>query len=75
MNTVWMPDNRGIAYVDVRAGTPNVFVQPLAGGKPVQLTSFDTAGVTAYDFSRDGKQLVLTRTAETTGVVLIRDFK
>jgi len=74
-NTVWMPDNRGVAYVDARSGTPNVWMQPLSGGKPVQLTHFTTDAVTAYDFSRDGKQLVVTRTAETTGVVLIRDFK
>ncbi|MDQ3804243.1 MAG: winged helix-turn-helix domain-containing protein [Acidobacteriota bacterium] len=75
MNTVWMPDNRGIAYVDARDGTANVWMQPLSGGKPVQLTHFTTDGVSAYDFSRDGKQLAVTRTAETTGVVLIRDFK
>jgi Tol biopolymer transport system component/DNA-binding winged helix-turn-helix (wHTH) protein len=75
MNTVWLPDNRGIAYADARDGTLNVWVQPLAGGKPFRLTSFARDGVTAYDISRDGKQLALTRTAETTGVVLIRDFK
>ena len=75
MNTVWMPDNRGIAYLDARDGTPNVWVQPLAGGRPTRLTGFQTDGVTAFDFSRDGRQLALTRTAETTGVVLIKDFK
>jgi Tol biopolymer transport system component/DNA-binding winged helix-turn-helix (wHTH) protein len=75
MNTVWSPDNRGIAYLDARDGTPNIWLQPLSGGKPVPLTTFAPDGVTAYDISRDGKQLVLTRTAETTGVVLIKDFK
>ena len=75
MNTVWTPDGRAVAYLDARDGTPNIWLQPLAGGKPTQLTSFAPDGVTAYDISRDGKQLVLTRTAESTGVVLIRDFK
>ncbi|HEV3470182.1 MAG TPA: winged helix-turn-helix domain-containing protein [Pyrinomonadaceae bacterium] len=75
MNTVWLPDNRGIAYLDARDGTSNIWMQPLAGGQPVRLTDFTSDGVTAYDFSRDGKQLVVTRTAETTGIVLIQDFK
>ena len=74
-NTVWLPDNRGIAYVDARDGVSNLWLQPLSGGKPARLTAFADNGVTAYDFSRDGKQLVLTRTAETTGVVLIKNFK
>jgi Tol biopolymer transport system component len=74
-NVVWMPDNRGLAYLDARSGTSNVWMQPLGGGKPVQLTDFKTDGVAAYDFSRDGKQLVAARSAETTGVVLIRDFR
>jgi eukaryotic-like serine/threonine-protein kinase len=74
-NVVWMPDNRGIAYLDSRSGTQNVWMQPLSGGKPVQLTDFKTDGVAAFDWSRDGKQLVAARSAETTGVVLIRDFR
>jgi Tol biopolymer transport system component/DNA-binding winged helix-turn-helix (wHTH) protein len=73
-NTVWLPDGRGIAFVDSRTGTNNVWMQPLAGGKPVQLTDFKTDGVSAYDFSRDGR-LAASRSVETTGVVLIKDFR
>ncbi|HYE14848.1 MAG TPA: hypothetical protein VD968_10445 [Pyrinomonadaceae bacterium] len=73
-NTVWMPDNRGIAFLDDRSGTNNVWMQPLSGKKPVQLTDFKSDGVAAYDWSRDGR-LVATRSVETTGVVLIRDFR
>jgi len=73
-NTVWLPDNRGIAYLDARGGVQNVWLQPLSGGKPVQLTDFKTDNVTAYDWSRDNR-LAASRSVETTGVVLIRDFK
>ena len=73
-NTVWLPDNRGIAFLDSRTGTTNVWMQPLGGGKPVQLTDFKADNVTAYDFSRD-RQLAASRSVETTGVVLIRDFR
>jgi Tol biopolymer transport system component/DNA-binding winged helix-turn-helix (wHTH) protein len=73
-NTVWLPDNRGIAFLDSRDGTANIWMQPLAGGKPVKLTDFKSDGVAAYDFSRDGR-LAATRSVESTSVVLIRDFR
>ncbi len=73
-NTVWLPDNRGIAYLDARTGTTNVWLQPLAGGRPVQLTSFNADNVAAFDWSRDNR-LVATRSVETTSVVLIKDFR
>jgi TolB protein len=73
-NTVWLPDNRGIAFLDSRTGATNVWMQPLPGGRPVQLTNFTTDPVTAFDWSRDNR-LVATRSVETTGVVLIRDFR
>ena len=49
-------------------------MQPLAGGKPVQLTDFTSDGVAAFDWSRDNR-LVATRSVETTSVVLIKDFR
>ncbi|MFL6257615.1 MAG: winged helix-turn-helix domain-containing protein [Pyrinomonadaceae bacterium] len=73
-NTVWLPDNRGIAYLDARTGTTNVWLQPLAGGKPVQLTNFTADNVASFDWSRDNR-LVATRSVETTSVVLIKDFR
>ncbi|HEX7313382.1 MAG TPA: winged helix-turn-helix domain-containing protein [Pyrinomonadaceae bacterium] len=73
-NTVWLPDNRGIAYLDGRTGTTNVWMQPLAGGKPVQLTNFTSENVSSFDWSRDNR-LVATRSVETTSVVLIKDFR
>jgi hypothetical protein len=73
-NTVWLPDNRGIAFLDTRTGATNVFMQPLAGGKPVQLTNFTADHVAAFDWSRDNR-LVATRSVETTSVVLIKDFR
>ncbi|HEX8557127.1 MAG TPA: winged helix-turn-helix domain-containing protein [Pyrinomonadaceae bacterium] len=73
-NTVWLPDNRGIAYLDARSGATNVWMQPLSGGKPVQLTDFAADYIAAFDWSRDNR-LVATRSVETTGVVLIRDFR
>jgi Tol biopolymer transport system component/DNA-binding winged helix-turn-helix (wHTH) protein len=73
-NTVWLPDNRGIAFLDTRTGATNVWMQPLNGGRPVQLTDFATDHVAAFDWSRDNR-LVATRSVENTGVVLIKNFR
>ncbi|HKG12289.1 MAG TPA: winged helix-turn-helix domain-containing protein [Pyrinomonadaceae bacterium] len=73
-NTVWLPDNRGIAFLDSRTGTNNVWMQPLSGGRPVQLTDFASDGVAAYDCSRDNR-IAATRSVESTSIVLIKNFR
>ena len=73
-NTVWSPDGRAIHFLDNRAGPANIWAQPLDGGAPRQVTDFKTDGVLAYDWSRDGT-LACARGIETTGVVLIKDFR
>lgn len=73
-NTVWLPDNRGIAFLDSRTGTNNIWLQPLSGGKLVQLTDFTSDGVAAYDFARDNR-LAATRSVESTSIVLIKNFR
>jgi Tol biopolymer transport system component len=71
----WMPDGRGIAYIDSSGGTPNLWSQALDGGQPKKLTDFKDNGVWRYAWSRDGKQFALTRGTYTSDVVLIRDFR
>jgi hypothetical protein len=48
---------------------------PLDGGPPKQLTHLKTDQIFSFDFSRDGKQLALSRGTETSDVILIRDFR
>ena len=39
----WTPDGHALTYVRNTTGnTQNVYMQPLAGGAPVQLTHFDS---------------------------------
>ena len=39
----WTPDEHALAYVHNTTGnTMNLYMQPLAGGAPVQLTHFDS---------------------------------
>jgi serine/threonine protein kinase/Tol biopolymer transport system component len=60
----WTPDGKALTFVRNTTGnTQNLYVQPLDGGAPVQLTHFDSepAVVAAYAWSRDGKKFAVTR--------------
>ena len=71
----WMPDGRGIAYVDTRSGVSNIVTQSLDGGPPKKLTDFNSDIIFAWDLSRDGKRLVVSRGIETRDVVIISNFR
>jgi len=66
----WAPD--GVAY----ASEGNVWVQPIAGGSPRQLTRFtDKRPIGSFAWSRDGKRLAVTRSTVTNDIVLFRGLK
>jgi len=68
----WTPDGRGVAY----ASEGNVWVQPIAGGSPRQLTRFtDKRPIGSLAWSRDGKRLALTRSTITNDIVLFSGLK
>jgi Tol biopolymer transport system component len=68
----WTPDGRGVAYA--REG--NIWVQPLGGGPPRQLTrSADRRPIGFFAWSRDGKRLAITRSTETSDIVLLRGLR
>jgi TolB protein len=69
----WTPDSRGLAYADRALGVGNIYVQPLDGGPPEQLTRWDTEPVFAFDWSQDGKWLAFSRGALTSEAVAITD--
>ena len=72
-------DGRALTFINNTTGnTMNVYMQPLAGGAPVQLTHFDSepAVVSAYAWSRDGKQFAVTRSRyNDTDVVMFSGFR
>ncbi len=71
----WTPDGRALTYIDTINGVSNIWSLPLDGGPAKQLTDFKTDQIFWFDFSRDGKQLALSRGTETSDVILIRDFR
>ena len=75
----WTADGHALTYVRNTTGnTQNVYMQPLAGGAPIQLTHFDSepAVVSDYAWSRDGKKFAVTRARyNDTDVVIFTGFK
>jgi Tol biopolymer transport system component len=75
----WTPDGTALTYVHNTTGSvQNVYMLPLAGGTPVQLTHFDSEPglVPAYAWSRDGKKFAITRARyNDTDVVMFSGFK
>ncbi|HYJ47675.1 MAG TPA: hypothetical protein VEV81_13755, partial [Pyrinomonadaceae bacterium] len=71
----WSPDSSALGYVETRGGVSNLWSQSLDGGSPVQLTDFKEARIAVFNWSRDGKQLALSRGTMSSDVVLIKDFR
>jgi serine/threonine protein kinase/Tol biopolymer transport system component/tetratricopeptide (TPR) repeat protein len=73
-NLRWAQDGQGVIYIDFRGGVMNLFLQPLAGGVPEQLTKFTKEQFYSFDLARDGR-LIFTRGLMTSDVVLISDAR
>ena len=54
-------------------GVGNLWAQPLNGGPPTQITDFKSDRIFDYAWSRDGKQLAVSRGKTTRDVVLLTD--
>jgi Tol biopolymer transport system component/predicted Ser/Thr protein kinase len=70
---VWSPDGQALEYLITTAGVDNIWRQPLAGGKPTQLTRWTSDVVSNFAWSRDGKQLAVVRTATATDILLMQN--
>ena len=68
------PDGKAIAYLLARDRATNLWEQPLSGGKPVQITRFNTDEIFDYAWSRDGKQLVFSRGQRKTDAIMMSNF-
>ena len=70
----WTPDGKALAYISNKDAVGNIWVQPVDGGLPKQLTKFNSEMIFNYAWSRDGKKLALARGSKTSDVVLISDL-
>jgi eukaryotic-like serine/threonine-protein kinase len=67
----WVPGGWGLAYLESPGGVGNIWVQPIDGSVPRQLSNFKAEDIESFDWSPDGKRLAIVRGTETSDVVLI----
>ncbi len=67
----WTRDGKSIAFLNSPGGVPNIWLQPLEGGKPKPLTNFPSDNIISFNWNADGTQLAVIRGVETSDVVLI----
>jgi dipeptidyl aminopeptidase/acylaminoacyl peptidase len=71
----WTPDGLGIAYADEETRS-NIWIQPLDGSPPRQLTRFTDGRIIAdFAWSRDGRRLAISRASVTTDIVLFKGLR
>jgi Tol biopolymer transport system component len=71
----WAPDGRSVAYRDA-ATQANLWVQPIDGSPPHQLTHFPTdRTISSFAWSHDGKRLAIARELVTNDIVLFKGLK
>ncbi len=71
----WSPDSRSILFAENKTGVTNIWAQPIDGTAPRQITNFTSESINSFDFSRDGKQIAVSRGSSTSDVVLISGFR
>ena len=73
-NLRWMPDGKALAYTLYSGPVSNIWRQPLPSGQAEQLTHFNTDYVASFAFSRDGKQIIITRDHAPRDVVQFSSY-
>ncbi len=66
----WNTDGQSLVYIKNESSVSNLWMLPLNGGEPKQITNFDANLIFNFAISKDGR-LAVTRGAEKSDVVLI----
>jgi DNA-binding winged helix-turn-helix (wHTH) protein/Tol biopolymer transport system component len=71
----WAPDGRSLQYLLTRNGVTNIWQQSVAGGQPRRFTKFTSGRIFDFDWSADGKQLLLARGEISSDAILLSNFR
>jgi eukaryotic-like serine/threonine-protein kinase len=69
------PDGKSVAYPVRENGVDNLWVQPIDGSAPHQITQFDSEQILSFEWSPDGKNLGVLRGHTDSDVVLFQEAK
>jgi Tol biopolymer transport system component len=68
------PDEKSIQFLLAREGVKNVWAQPLDGKPLYRVSDFSSGDSFGFDWSADGKTMVMSRGAQRSDVVLMTNF-
>ena len=71
----WSPAGASLQYLVTQNGATNIWEQPLAGGKPKQLTKFTSGRILDFNWSSDRRRLLFTRGDVTGDVVMLTNLR
>jgi Tol biopolymer transport system component len=71
----WTPDGRALTYTVTNAGVSNIWLQPIDGGRPKQITNFKEDQIFRMAWSHDGKNLAFDRGVTINNIILISEFR
>jgi len=67
----WRPNGRGLTFIRTTDGVSNLWVQPLSGEPPRQLTKFNQGRIFAFAWRKNGVQVAMVRGESMRDVVLL----
>lgn len=70
----WSPGGKALQYLLTEGDVTNIWEQPLGEGSPKQITNFTSSRILDFNWSRDGKQLLLSRGEISSDVVLLSNL-
>ena len=71
----WAPDGKAFAIIVSDKGVSNIWIQPIDGSSPKQLTNFTNGSIYHFAYSLDGSRLFLARGNQIRDAILISDSK
>jgi len=71
----WTADGHALTFVVTSSGVSNLWIQPATREAPRQLTNFKADRIFSFDWSPDGRQLIVARGMLTSDVVLISNYR
>jgi len=72
---LWSEDDKSILYVDYIDRVGNIWAQPIDGGKPKQITFFESGRIQRFSVDRKSGRFVLSRGNSSADVVSIGNLK
>ncbi len=67
------PDGKAVVYAVREKGIGNLWMQPLDGSAPHQLTHFTSERIDKFQFSKDGTKIAIERGHNESDAVILRD--